>query len=170
MTAIDRNGVTISIAAADTDGSALVSGDEIKGEITSWGNAGGNQDVENVAAFGGFINKIKAREQFEITMEVTPKIDSDASVTDRWDIFKYGATQTSLGTGSLFAIFIENANGSNFKTFASNNAQLVSWEPSHSADDNMVGTATWKISPETDLGADNVRTSAVAASDAFFTW
>jgi hypothetical protein len=170
MTAIDREFVTIYITSANTNGSALATSDIVNGEITSHNLTGGNQDVEVVNAFGGDINKRKPREQFEITMDVVPKISSDSGVTDRWDIFKYGNTGASTGEGSAYAIFIQAANGSVFKTSAFNNCSLTNWEPSHSADDNYMGSATWKFSALTDTGAANLKTSSLASSNAFFNW
>lgn len=170
MTAIDREYVTIYIAPADTDGSALASSDIVNGEITSHNLTGGNQDVESVAAFGGFIDKRKPREQFEISMDVVPKLSATASETDRWDVYKYGATGASNGEGGMYSIFIVATDGTNYKTSAFNNCSLTNWEPSHSADDNYMGTATWKFSPTDDADAANLKTSALAPSDAFFNW
>jgi hypothetical protein len=171
MTAIDREFVTIYIAPANTNGSALVGSTHIvNGEITSHNLTGGNQDEESVPAFGGYITKRKPREQYELQMDVVPKIGSTTSEVDRWDIFKYGATGASTGEGSAYAIFIVANDGTNKKTSAFNNCKLTNWEPSHSADDNYTGTATWKFSPETDTGAANLKTSALAHTETFFNW
>lgn len=170
MTAINRDMVTIYIVAADTDGASLASSDAIPGEITSHNLTGGNQDVESVPAFGGFIDKEKPREQFEISMDVVPKIDTSAAVTDRWDIYKYGATGVSSAQGSDYAIFISAVDGANHKTTAINNARVTNWEPSHDADDNAAGSITFKFSPEDDVGVANLKTSALAASSVFFDW
>ena len=170
MTAINRDMVSIYIVAADTNGADLASTDIIKGEITSHNLSGGTQDIESVAAFGGFIDKEKPREQFEISMDVVPKISATASETDRWDVFKYGAGGLSSGEGSSYAIFIQAKDGSNYKTTAINNARVTTWEPSHSADDNSEGSITFKFSPEDEVGSANLKTSALATSDAFFAW
>ena len=170
MTAINRDMVSIYIVPADTDGSDLASSDIIKGEITSHNLTGGTQDVESVPAFGGFIDKEKPREQFEISMDVVPKISAVAGETDRWDIYKYGATGASSGQGGDYAIFIAAVDGSNYKTTAINNARVTSWEPSHSADDNSAGSITFKFSPEDGVGAANLKTSALIHTDAYFTW
>ena len=169
MTAINRDMVSIYIASSsDVNGSALATTTyKIDGEITSHNLSGGTQDIESVAAFGGFIDKEKPREQFEISMDVVPKIDANA---DRWDIFKYGAGGLSSGQGSDCTLCIQAANGTDFKTTMINNARATSWEPSHSADDNSSGTITFKFSPEDDAGAANLKTSALAASVAFFNW
>jgi len=170
MTAIDREFVTIYIAPVDTNGSNLAASDAVNGEITSHNLTGGNQDVESVPAFGGFIDKRKPREQFEISMDVVPKLSATASETDRWDVYKYGATGSSNGEGNSYSIFVTAVDGTNYKTSAFNNVKLTNWEPSHNADDNYTGTATWKFSPETDTGAANLKTSALVSSDAFFDW
>jgi len=172
MTAIDREFVTIYVVSADVDGSDVASSDAVNGEITSHNLTGGNQDVESVPAFGGFIDKRKPREQFELQMEVIPKISTTASITDRWDIFKYGTTGKSTGEAAAYAIFIEayDTETSSYKTSGFNNCKMTNWEPSHDADDNMGGSATFKFSPETDTGAANLATSSLAKSDAFFNW
>lgn len=170
--AIDREFVTIFIAPADTDGSALATSDEVNGEITSHNLTGGNMDVESVPAFGGFIDKRKPREQFEIQMDVTPKFTTTAAETDRWDIFKYGTTGKSTGESGNYSIYIEaydSLTGAR-KTTALNNCNMTNWEPAHSADDNMGGSATFKFSPETDSGAANLATSALGSSNGFFNW
>lgn len=168
--AIDREHVTIYIAPADTNGSALAASDIVNGEITSHNLTGGNQDVESVAAFGGFIDKRKPREQFELSMDVVPKLSGTASETDRWDIFKYGSTGASTGDSGNYCIFIVATDGTNYKTSGFNNCKLTGWEPSQAADDNYMGTATWKFSPTTDTGAANLKTSAITPSNAFFNW
>jgi hypothetical protein len=169
MTAINRDMVSIFIAgSADVNGSAIATTTyKISGEITSHNLTGGTQDIESVPAFGGFIDKEKPREQFEISMEVVPKIDSNA---DRWDVFKYGAGGLSSGQGNECTICIQAQSGANFKTTMLNHARATAWEPSHSADDNAMGTITFKFSPEDDLGVANLKTSALAASNAFFNW
>ncbi|OYT26526.1 MAG: hypothetical protein B6V02_01520, partial [Thermoprotei archaeon ex4572_64] len=130
----------------------------VKGQITSWGLSGGNKDVESVAAFGGFIDKEKPREQFELTLEVTPKIDTAES--SLWDEYKYGVGLTSATEGTTKAIFVEANDGTNAKTWAFNNCYAVTWEPSHSADDNMSGSFTFKFSPTDDAGNANLVTVA----------
>jgi hypothetical protein len=172
MVAINRDMVSIYIAgSSDVNGSALATSTyQIKGEITSWNVTGGTQDVESVPAFGGFIDKEKPREQFEISMDVVPKIDSSAAVTDRWDILKYGAEGKSSGEGSACTIAIVAQNGAVYKTTMINNAKVTMWEPSHDADDNATGSITFKFSPEDDVGVDNLRTSSLAPSNAYFNW
>lgn len=171
MTAIDRELVTIYIAPVNTNGSALTASTHIvNGEITSHNLTGGNQDEESVPAFGGYITKRKPREQFELQMDVVPKLSATAGETDRWDLFKYGTSGASTGEASAYTIFITAVDGSNYKTSAFNNCKMTNWEPSHSADDNFGGTATWKFSPETNTGAANLKTSALVHTNAFFTW
>lgn len=163
MTAIDRSMVTIYIVAADTVPSALATSDAVKGEITSWNLTGGNRDVDSMPAFGGFIDKEKPRGQFELSMEVTPVIGTN---TNRWDEYKYGSTLKSSGEGGAKAIFIQayDTEGSTYKSMGLNNCRGVTWEPSHSADDNLSGSFTWKFSPTTNVGVANLQTSSVAAS------
>jgi len=162
MTAINRGDVNIYIVEAGQPGSALLPSDIVKGEITSWGLSGGNKDVESVAAFGGFIDKEKPREQFELTLDIVPKIDTADS--NRWDTYKFGAGLTSATEGTKKAIFVEADDGTNKKTWAFNNAFAVTWDPSHSADDNMSGSFTFKFAPTDDSGNANLQTSNVAAT------
>ena len=162
MAAINRGDVNIYIVEAGQPGSALAASDIVSGEITSWGLSGGNKDVESVAAFGGFIDKEKPREQFELTLDIVPKIDTLSS--NRWDTYKYGAGLTSATEGTNKAIFVEASDGTNKKTWAFNNAFAVTWDPSHSADDNMSGSFTFKFSPTDDAGNANLQTSNIAAS------
>lgn len=170
MTAIDREFVTIYIAPVGTAGSNLASSDIVNGEITSHNLTGGNQDEESVPAFGGYITKRKPREQFELTMEVVPKLSATPAETDRWDVFKYGATGASTGEGSGYSIYVVAKDGTNYKTSAFNNCKMTSWEPTHNADDNYTGSATWKFSPETDAGAANLKTSSLIHTNGFFSW
>lgn len=163
MTAIDRSMVTIFIKAANVHPSTLASSDAVKGEITNWSLGGGNKDVESMAAFGGFIDKEKPPTQYELSMDITPSIGTDSN---RWDEYRYGTTLKSSGEGSAKSIFIQayDLDASTYKTLAFNNCRSVTWEPSHSADDNLTGTMTWKFSPETSVGVANLQTSSVAAS------
>lgn len=170
MTAIDREFVTIYIKADEIDGSELADSDMVNGEITSHNLTGGNRDIESVAAFGGFIDKRKPREQFEISMDVVPKLSGTASVTDRWDVYKYGATGLSSDEGGAYTIAITATDGTNYKTSIFRNCNLTNWEPTHSADDNYSGTATWKFSPTDDSDAANLKTSALEIDNAFFNW
>ena len=158
MAAINRGDVKIYIAEAGTNGSSITDADAVKGEITSWGLSGGNKDVESVAAFGGFVDKEKPREQFELTLEVIPKIDTDDS--NRWDLYKYGVGLTSATEGTKKAIFVEATSAAGNKTWGFNNCFAVTWEPSHSADDNLSGSFTFKFSPTDDADKANLITIA----------
>lgn len=164
MVAINRGMVSIYIVPATTAPSALASSDVVKGEITNWSLGGGNQEIESVAAFGGFIDKEKPREQFELSMDVTPKIEATASIVNRWDTYRYGSTLKSTGSGDMYRIFIQAVDSSSYKSTGFDNCRSVTWEPNHSADDNMGGTMTWKFSPEDSLGSPNLATSNVAAT------
>ena len=164
MAAINRDMVTIYIVAATTEPSALTDSDAVKGEITNWSLTGGNQDIESVPAFGGFIDKEKPREQFELSMDVTPQITGTAAIDNRWDTYRYGSTLLSTGEGGTYRIFIQAYDGTNYKSTGFDNCKSVTWEPSHSADDNLGGTMTWKFSPEDSVGAANLVTSNVVAT------
>ena len=168
--AIYREDVKIYIVAADVNGSALASSDEVKGEITSHGFSGGNRERTSDPAFGGYIQTRSPRGDFEISMDIAPKLTGTASTDDRWDLMKFGSTGASTGEEGAYAIFIQRQNSSGSKTTAFNNAYVTSWEPSHDAGEYEQGSVTFTIAPETSLGAANIKTSALAASSAFFNW
>lgn len=168
--AIYREDVKIYIAAANTNGSALASSNIVAGEITSHGFSGGNRERTSDPAFGGYIQTRSPRGDFELTMDIAPKLSGTASTDDRWDLYKFGTTGLSTGEEQALAIFIQRNNGSSYKTTAFNNAYVTSWEPSHDAGEYEKGSVTFTIAPETDTGAANIKTSALAASTAFFAW
>ena len=82
--AIKRSDIKIYIAPVDTAPSALASSDVISGEIISHELSGGTRDTETQPAFGGFIDKEKPVEQYELSFEIVPSIDSAAAAA-RWE-------------------------------------------------------------------------------------
>ena len=166
MTAISRKMIKIAIVAAGTNASAIDSSDWVIGEIKEYSQTGGAPDINSDAVFGGFVDEEVPVSQFEVTMDVIPKIDSNA---DRWDSFIYGLhsvgeSYVSNKLAGKKAIFIEARNGSDFKTLAYNNAVGTTFEPSHNADENRRVNFTFKLSPEDDSGLANFQAKAVAAS------
>jgi hypothetical protein len=162
---------SIFIVAAGVNGSALTAADKVVGEVTEWNLSGGEKDIESIPVIGGFVNKENPRSQFEVSFDVIIQ-NTAASTLDRWDTYKYGTTGTSANEGSAKAIFISSlTNGStSWKTFAANNCEAVTWEPTMAADDMLRGTLTFKFAPTTELGVANLRTSALAYSTSFFNW
>jgi hypothetical protein len=162
MVAISRSKVKIYIAPVDTLPSALAATDLIAGEIKSYSKSGGEDDVESDPVFGGFVDKEKPASQLELSFEVVPAIGTSA---DRWDALIYGLTGTVYAMNTAAAnkaVFIQAQDGSNFKSWAFNNCNGVSWDVEHNADDNQTGTFTFKFSPTTSTGQSNFMTKALA--------
>jgi hypothetical protein len=162
MTAISRSTVSLYIAPAGTNPSALVATDKITGEIKSYTLSGGEDEVESDAVFGGYVDKEKPQSQFEVEMEVVPSLES----ADRWDALIWGQ-KGSTYVGDVSAankmIGIQALSGTSlFKSWAFNNCNGVAFEREHNADDNMTGTFRFKISPATSAGVSNIQTKAVA--------
>jgi len=169
MGGIFPNETTIFIGTADQVTTALChSSNAVVGEIEKFGLSGGNQDVESVPVIGGFVDKEKPREQFEVSFDVIVA-NTSASTFDRWDTLKFGTALTSAGEGANKAIaIVMNSNGASpYKVYAFNNVKAVTWEPEMNADDMLRGTITFKFSPTTSLGAPNLKTSTVTTSTAF---
>lgn len=163
MGAIFPTQVKVYVAASSLAASVVgTSTYEVQGDITNYNVSGGSADVESVPVFGnGNINKMKPREQFEVSFDVIPQFGSTST---RWDVFKYGSGLTSATDGATQSIYIQATDGTNFYTIAMNNCEAVTWEPENSADDMMKGTITFKFSPTTSLGSANLKVSTVAAS------
>jgi len=167
MVAISRNKVNISIVDADTNASALASSDIVEGEIKTYNKSGGAQDIESDPVFGGYVDKEKPREQVEVSFEIIPKIGTDS---DRWDSMTYALDGTGVYTmadststlPSNKAIFIEAADGSNYKSMGFNNCNISVLDMEHSADDNRTYNMTLKFSPTNDSNVSNFMTLATA--------
>jgi len=179
MTAISRNKVNIYIVAADTVPSDLASTDIFKGDIKSHNQTGGGSDVESDAVFGGYVDKEKPPEQYELAFEVIPLIDADKA--DRWDELSLSkdlsntaidlytsATETSQLPGKRMVV-IQALSGTDYKSHAYNNAKVTLSELEHNADDNRTMNLTLKFSPATDDGVSNLMTAKIAAT-AFPDW
>lgn len=170
--AISRNKVKIYMvdasAAKGLDPALMADTEIIAGEIVSYSKTGGNSDSESVPAFGGFIDKEKPDEQFEISMEVVPNLSVNG--VTRWEAMKYSKDPvaaknlytSAAGTGSAVAavqkvIVIEATDGVRHITYAFNNCDITQFEIDHAADDNRTGNITFKLSPTTTDGSPNVQ-------------
>lgn len=171
MGGVFPNETSIYIVAAGTNGSAITAADKIAGEVTNISISGGSKDVESIAVVGGFVDKEMPRDQIEVSMDVIVQ-NTVASTLDRYDVYKFGTGGTSATDGSDKTIFLSalTNSGTLWKTWAFNNCNVVTWEPELAADDMWRGTITFKLSPQTALGAANVKSSALAYSTAFFNW
>lgn len=162
---------TISVVAADINGSALASTDSVTGEVSNFSETGGEKDTESIPVFGGGnIDKENPRSQVEVSFDVELQYNPDQGDATKWDVFKYGAGLTSATEGASKAIFVQWTDGSNYYTRAYNNAKAVTFNPESSADGNLRGTLTFKLSPTTSAGTANVRIAAVASSTSSFNW
>jgi len=167
MVAIKRKFVNIWVTDADVDPSSLATSDAIVGEISNYSLTGGQDDVESQPVFGGYVDKEKPRDQFEVAFEIIPKIDSNA---DRWDSFIYGedgsntGVYTSASSAGNKAIFIQanDSATSTYKSYGFNNCNAVNLDFDHAADDNRTASMTFKFSPSTSAGVPNFMTSDIA--------
>ncbi len=162
---------TISIVEADIDGSTLASSDAVTGEVTNFSESGGEKDTESIAVFGGGnIDKENPRSQVEVSFDIALQYSPSTGVSTKWDAFKFGTGLTSATEGTSKAIFLQWTDDTNYYSRAYNNAKGVTWNPTSSADGNLTGTMTFKLSPTTSAGSANVLIGAVATSTSTFTW
>lgn len=168
MTAIARSTVSIYIAEAATDPSAIVATDLISGEIKSYAKSGGDRDVESDPVFGGFVDKEKPQSQVEMAMEIIPKVNENQNI---WDAMAYTLDDAGVytmasvvsGTSTLptkKSIFITATDGTNYKTLCYNNCDVTVLDLEHNADDNRTSNITFKFSPTDDSGVSNFMTAA----------
>jgi len=161
---------TISIVVAGIVGSAVASSDSVTGEVSNYSESGGERDTESLPVFGGGnIDKENPRSQVEVSLDVEMQYLTPTGLVTKWDAYKYGAGLKSATEGVAQAIFIQWTDGTNFYSRCYNNAKGVSWNPTSSADGNLKGTMTFKLSPTTASGVANVQVSAVATS-AMVSW
>lgn len=174
MTAISRNKVKIYIGDAGTTGVELaVTAGAIVGQIKNYDKSGGEKDVESDPVFGGFVDKEKPVSQFELSLEIIPSLDTDASLFDAMiyasDSTNSGyytsSSKTALQPTDKVVVIEANDGEGNEKTTAWNNCNVTVLDISHNADDNRSYNMTLKLAPETSDGQPNFMTADVAASD-----
>ena len=159
MTAIARKTIQMWFAPAGTNPVAVASvGTLITGQIKNYKQSGGDTDVESVPHFGGYVDKEKSQTQIEVTMEVTPALES----ADVWDSLFLPKHSTGVYTfnsaGSALALFIQATASAGSKTRAFNNVTPSQFEVSHEADDNQTNSVKFKVSPQTTAGVANYQT------------
>jgi hypothetical protein len=185
MTAISRRQVKIWVTAANAAPSTLLDVAAtspthlgyIAGQIKSYSKSGGENDVEADPVFGGYVDKEKPISQVEISMDIVPAIEAAMS-----NVFEeYSYTKETIGASTVYtmstdnldasavapgdrAIYIQANNGTDFKTYAFNNAQVTVLDLEHNADDNRTYTMTMKMAPTTDRGVSNIMTGALRAT------
>lgn len=172
MTAISRSLTKLWLVAAGTNPSGLsasvwstsnTSG-YIPAVIRSYTVTGGGTDVESDPVFGGFVDKEKPQEQYQIELEIVPALEG--SIFDADVIAAYADTSeyTSKAVGSDRAFFIQANSGSTYKSWGFNNCSITSFEQEHSADDNATQTLTLKFAPTTETGAPNKQYAKVTVT------
>jgi hypothetical protein len=166
MTAISRPKVKLYFTAAGVNPSAVAATDSITGEITSWSKSGGEDDVESVPAFGGFIDKEKPISQITIDLEITPSIETATS--DRWDAMIYGTTNSVYTYNSAAAnkaVFIQAQDTAlGTKSWAFNNCNAMKLDVEDKADDVATYKLSFKFSPQTAAGISNFMTKGTAVT------
>lgn len=156
--AISRSKVKIWVVPTGTAATALVTTAPyttavptgyIAGEIKNYALSGGGSDVESEALFGGFADKEKPEEQYEVAFELRP----DLSRADLWESMVYGYDATRKAYTSAATkpanrcVFIEADDLVNPAGWGFNNCNITTLEMDHPADDNMTKNLTLKFSP-----------------------
>lgn len=158
MPAIERDGITIYIVDTGVATSDLASTDEYNGNITNYSQSGGTQEFEVTNAFGGDIRRTMPRDEFELSLEITPsytdEVDDFASLFMGEDTTNTGA-YTSAKQAPLKQVFIEADDGTNQVTHAFNNARVIDFEPDHTADDTKTLNMTFNCAALTESGQPN---------------
>lgn len=167
-TGIFPNEVSIFIAPAGTNGSAVTVAHKIVGEITNWKVSGGAISKDLVNVFGGQLDIRKPREMIEVSFDVYSN-NIGTSMLDRWEIYS-GSDGTSISLPVQKAIFISALTNSNWMTYAVNYADVTVSDVEQASDDALKQTITFKVVPISTLGVANLKSSSLAYSTAFFTW
>ena len=167
-TGVFPNETNIFIQSANVNGSALVAGDKIIGEITNWKVNGGAISKDLVNVFGGQLDIRKPREMVEVSFDIyTSNLYS--STVDRWNSYNFSdGTSSSLPIQK--SIFISSLSNSLWRTIAVNYADITTSEPEMAADDALKFSVTFKVVPLSTLGVANLKSSSLAYSTNFFNW
>jgi hypothetical protein len=168
MGGVFQNDVSIFIAPAGTNGSAVTVAHKIAGEISNFKVSGLEQENDYKQLFGGQLEIEKPRSPGTVSFDVSVS-GLAASTLDRWDLYKF-PTGLSTDETANKAIFIASLVDGVWKTVAINNARITTLDTEHSADGELTKSATFSFAASTALGAANLKTSALAYSVAFFAW
>ena len=148
------------IVAADSTYTTLAADTTSKyeAEATNWNKGGGATDVTSEAVFGGFIDLTKPQEQIELSVDIILR----HGTAKRWH---------DLTTSGLkYMVVLQNSDGAattpNYYWEAYNNARVINLESEFAADDNWRGTITFKLSPATPEGVDNIQVGEAGAASA----
>ena len=172
MGTITKKKVNIYIVDADRDVNTLNGSDVLKGEIREYALSGGDQEFETENVFGGQIDIINPRDQFELELTIRPNMEH----VERFKSLSMGSFTIGGETfyspsldGEPQLVVIEAIDGSNKETWALNNARNVTFNFSHNADESREGTISMGISPEDGDGVPQVISSKTDV-DGFPTW
>lgn len=167
-TAVFPNEVSIFIQAANTNGSALVAGDKVIGEITNWKINGGSIAKDLVNVFGGQLDIRKPREMIEISFDIYAN-NLYTSALQRWHTANM-SDGTSASLPVQKTVFLSAYSNSNWQTFAFNYADVTTSDIEQAADEALKQTITLKVVPVSTLGVANMKSSTLAYSTSFFNW
>jgi hypothetical protein len=167
-TAVFPNEVSIFIQAAATNGSALVAGDKVVGEITNWKVNGGAIAKDLVNVFGGQLDIRKPREMIEISFDIYAN-NLYTSALQRWHTYNM-SDGTSASLPVQKAVFLSALSNGNWQTFAFNYADVTTSDIEQASDEALKQTITMKIVPQSTLGVANMKSSTLAYSTSFFNW
>ena len=169
MGAIFPEEATVYIGDVDINPSALVAASgtlDVTGEITSFSESGGEEDVDQIVVFGGGnLEKVKPRTQIEVSFDIAMQYDPDEGESTKWDGYKWGSGLTSAGNAPSKSVAITFTDGTNYYTRVYNNVKAITFEPETDAEDYLKGTITFKLNPTTSDGTENLKVSATALSD-----
>lgn len=152
------------------------SADVITAFVSNYSESGGEEDTDSKPVFGGGnIDIVKPRTQMEVSFDVEFYYADTTGDSIKFDELKWGAADVngivkSSGDAPLKALYINWTKGSVEYTRAYNNIKAVTFEPEQTAEDELKGTITFKLSPTTADGVENFRSGEVAADDANISW
>lgn len=136
----------------------------VTADIVTLGQTGGGRPTEGIPTFGGKnITKESPQEDFEIAFDV-------AFTTSRWYAMFMGTTAYSAGTQYVnttaqqryrITITWQDPEATTESTAEKlrviyKDVVMTVWEPEHTGDEYMKGTATFKVSPFDSSGNSNI--------------
>ena len=173
MGSMTKKKVSIYVADADTDVNTLVEDDKLKGEIREYDIGGGDQEFETEDVFGGQVDVVNPREQFELELTLRPQLEYVGRFQELAMGFEEIDTEKVYApakeqTPKLFVIEATDGNG-NAETWAFNKARNVTFNFNQDAEEAREGTVSFNISPENSEGTPNVAYMKTDVSE-FKTW
>jgi hypothetical protein len=150
---------TIWLAPKDTVGGDLAAnGKVITTLVSNYDESGGAKENDSIAHFGGaFVDRKVPQEQFEVSFDVTIRHGADSTLFDK---IRADAVIEADGAGADFvvgAVMIQVTDGTNHYWVAYNNVQAINFDKEFSADEELKGTLTFKLSPSDEDGVTNLK-------------